>query len=64
MQVLYAAVDVAYMHQLADIVHEPLTADLKGKVAQASEERAAWCEGDQDATLPDAGGERAIAPVI
>lgn len=63
LQVLYAAVDVAYMHTLAEVLHEPLTDALKAKVAEVSEERVRWCEGDMDATLPG-GNTRAIAPLF
>jgi hypothetical protein len=55
--------DVAYMHRLAEVVHDPLTDELKAKVLQLSDERVRWFEEPDERALHD-GGERAVAPLL
>lgn len=59
--IIYAAMDVAYMHTLAERIHSGLTPELKDVVLAESDKRALWYNEDDERALYD-GGEKAVAP--
>lgn len=62
-QVTYAAVDVAYMHRLAELLHDPLPPKLRAIVLEHSAKRVAWYDETDEVALHD-GSSKAIAPVF
>lgn len=60
-QVIYAAMDVAYMHRLAEKLHSGLTPELKEVVDAESTKRALFFNETDEKALYD-GTEKAVAP--